>query len=61
METRTEYCMVCRKNYKPGMVSCCVVHPPGQCCHLGDEMLVVDDSLRLPTVPDHDIRSEGYE
>ncbi len=33
------YCQRCFKWYKQGLMRCCVVHPPGDCCHVGDQLL----------------------
>lgn len=30
------YCPNCKQWFIPGNASCCVLHPPGTCCHLYD-------------------------
>lgn len=32
-------CRICDGWFIPGNVSCCVNHPAGECCHLGDHKL----------------------
>lgn len=35
----TYWCPNCKAHYRvpPVTVSCCVAHPPGDCCHMGEE------------------------
>ena len=32
-------CPICGGTYRMGNINCLVAHPPGSCCHYGDEEL----------------------
>ena len=37
MRQETVYrCQGCGRWFTPGMLTCCVLHAPGTCCHMGE-------------------------
>jgi hypothetical protein len=49
-DTPPYYCPNCRAWFRPGNVNCCVLHPPGSCCH-EYEQPVAPPQIRTSALP----------
>lgn len=50
-EPKPYYCPNCRKWFAQNIghaISCCVLHPPGDCCHVGEREVPAPDSILRP-------------
>lgn len=49
LEEDVYWCQGCGGRFQRGLISCCVAHPPGTCCHYGEERVQVAEIVHSGT------------